>query len=97
MSYKIRKEVEVITTQIEETEVTLMGYVGHTLKEAREAKGLGLMDVSRLTTPVGGNTPEVSNSTISRMEKGEYTNLAGIEAVAKALGLKVRDLFPKED
>lgn len=82
----------VIVTTYEETEVTLVGYIGAVIKAKRKSLDLNMNQLARLTN---GNC---SPATISKLEMGDAnTSLGILEAICDALDLHISDLFPPKN
>ena len=72
MKYKIITETEITRVEITETEVSLLEYIGHKLREAREAKGLNL---SQLSTALHIEKMGLSDSYLGKLEKGDTNSM----------------------
>lgn len=82
----------VIVTTYEETEVTLVGYIGAVIKAKRKSLDLNMNQLAKLTN---GNC---SPATISKLEMGDAnTSLGILEAICDALDLHISDLFPSKN
>lgn len=79
----------VVTTVIEEKEVSLNEYVGGVIYATRKAKGLSQAQLAIMTNN------KISGNSISQIESA-LTNpiLSSLEAIAEALDLHITDLFP---
>jgi len=79
----------VVTTVIEEKEVSLNEYVGGVIYATRKAKGISQAQLAIMTNN------RISGNSVSQIESA-VTNpiLSSLEAIAEALELHITDLFP---
>ena len=77
MSFKIITEKEIVKKEVTEIEVTLMGYIGHKVREKREEEDINIAQLSRR---LANNGHSLSATTIGKIEKG-------------LCPLKIEDLF----
>jgi len=90
--FKIVTEQEIVTKKITEVEVTLLGFIGHKIKEARENEGSKISEISRDLFSAGHS---LSGTTISKIEKGECpVKLQDLIAITDSLGLGLGDVLP---
>ena len=95
--YTIKSKKEVVQVVEENQQVSLSQYIGLKLKEAREAKSLKQIDLSRATCPSGSTIPQVSSSSICNIEKGDASpRINTLEALGRVLGVSISYFIPNE-
>ena len=97
MNYKLIVEKTVVVK--EEETLTLAQYVGRRITMFREAAGLNVSELHRLTLasslPQRGEVPGISHSSIASIEKGlTNPNLLALEMLCEALEIHIVDIFP---
>ena len=97
MNYKLIVEKTVVVK--EEETLTLAQYVGRRITMFREAAGLNVSELHRLTLasslPQRGEVPGISHSSIASIEKGlTNPNLLALEMLCEALIIDIVDIFP---
>jgi transcriptional regulator with XRE-family HTH domain len=86
-NYLLIEDVQITVKQ--ETEVTLLEYIGKKIRKARTAKNFTQTQLSFMTGDL------VSNATISQIETATTNPSVNIlDAIAQALDLEITDLFP---
>jgi DNA-binding Xre family transcriptional regulator len=79
----------VVVTTYEETEVTLVGYIGAVIRAKRLELNLNMNQLAILTNG------KCSQATISRLEMGDAnTTLSILEIICDALQLHISEIFP---
>tara|TARA_R110000803_G_scaffold78744_2_gene143988 strand:- start:148 stop:447 length:300 start_codon:yes stop_codon:yes gene_type:complete len=92
-SFKIITEKEVVTTEVIETEVTLLQFIGHKLREEREKADINQVQLSRRLENGGYS---LSNSTIGKIEKGLCPlRVEDLAALSNLFGVKMSTLYPE--
>lgn len=82
----------VVITTYEETDVTLVGYIGAMIRSKRISLNLNMNQLANLTNG------KCSPATISRLEIGDAnTTLSILEAICDALDLHISELFPSKN
>lgn len=91
--FKITTEQEVITKEVTEVSVTLLGYIGHKLRTAREDKGWNLSQLSRVLFSGGY---QLSGTTLGKIEKGVCpVKLEDLIAICGSLGTNLGSVIPE--
>tara|TARA_R110000796_G_scaffold181330_1_gene297908 strand:+ start:44139 stop:44444 length:306 start_codon:yes stop_codon:yes gene_type:complete len=92
--FTITTEQEVVTKEVTEVEVSLLGYIGHKIKTAREDQGLNIAQLSRVLFT---KEYELSGTTLSKIEKGACpVKLQDLIALCDGLNISFGSVIPVE-
>lgn len=95
MNYKIITEREVITKEVTEVEVSLLGYIGHKLLEERKKADI---NIEQLIRRLANNGVNISSTTVSRIEKGICSlKVEDLAQLCKFYGISIVDTLPTEN
>ena len=93
MNFKIVTEKEIVTKEVTEVEVTLLGYIGHKVRETREIADI---NISQLSRRLENNGHSLSGTTIGKIEKGLCPlKVEDLNAISNLFGVKMSEFYPE--
>jgi len=91
--FKIITEQEIITKEVNEVEVSLLGYIGYKVKKTREEADINISQLSRRLKNSGYN---ISDSTLGKIERGVCSlKIEDLQAISNFFEVKMSAFFPE--
>jgi transcriptional regulator with XRE-family HTH domain len=91
--FKIITEQEIVTKEVNEVEVSLLGYIGYRVKQTREDADI---NISQLSRRLKNHGHPISDSTIGKIERGDCPlKIEDLNAIANFFEVKMSTFFPE--